>query len=157
LREKYGSAAAALALGIFLGCANLLASGSPLLLVELPGVRGVPWGTLIAWMSIFSLPLAAFLGFHRVLNRGTLVARISRWLITFLVLLGASWGLVAYGLAGNWAFDFSNQAASFRGSVLAGEVFWAYSRSLVAVSILAAAFLLLLSLYLKFRDPQTEA
>lgn len=70
-----------------------------------------------------------------------------------LLLLCAAWGFVAYGLAGNWAFNFSNQSGSFRGSVAAGEIFWAYSKSIVGLAVLAPAVLMALALFSKRTDP----
>ena len=64
-----------------------------------------------------------------------------------MLLLCAAWGFVSYGLAGNWAFNFSNRAGSFQGSVLAGEVFWAYTISIVAMTLLASAALIALTLF----------
>ncbi len=64
-----------------------------------------------------------------------------------VVLLCVGWGFVSYGLAGNWAFNFSNRADSFQGSVLAGEVFWAYTISIVAIPLLASAALIALTLF----------
>lgn len=70
-----------------------------------------------------------------------------------LLMLCAAWGFVAYGLAGNWAFNFSTQTDSFQGSVVAGEIFWAYSKSIVAMTLLASAILFAFSLFLKRTDP----
>ncbi|MEJ2257556.1 MAG: hypothetical protein P8X98_11230 [Woeseiaceae bacterium] len=136
-----------LALGVFVCSAYLLATASAWLLVEPLRLSGLPLGTLIAWIGIVSLPMASFLGFHRFLNRETRPARISRSLMICLLLLGAAWGFVAYGLAGNWAFNFSNQTDSFRGSAAAGEIFWAYSKSIVSVTLLVSAVLFALTLF----------
>jgi hypothetical protein len=140
-----------LALAVFVCCVYLLATASPWLLVESARVPGLPLGTLIAWAGLVSLPIASFLGFHRFLNREARPARISRSLMIFLLLLCAAWGFVAYGLAGNWALNFSNRTDSFQGSVAAGEIFWAYSKSIVAMTLLASATLFVLSLVLKCR------
>jgi len=130
----------------------LLATASPWLLFESARLPGLPLGTLIAWAGIVSLPIASFLGFHRFLNRATRPARVSRSLIIFFLLLCASWGFVAYGLAGNWAFNFSNLTGSFRGSVAAGQIFWAYSKSIFAITLLASAALFALSLFTERGD-----
>ena len=138
------------ALGVFACSAYLLATASPWLLVEPVRSWGLPLGTLVAWAGIVSLPLASFLGFHRLLNRKTRPARVARASMIGLLLLCAAWGFVAYGLAGNWAFNFSNQSGSFRGSVAAGEIFWAYSKSIVGLAVLAPAALFLLAVLLKW-------
>lgn len=142
-----------LALMVFVGSAYLLATASPWLLIEPTRLSGLPLGTLVAWAGIVSLPVASFLGFHRLLNRDSRPAKIFRSLMICLLLLCATWGFVAYGLAGNWSFNFSNQTDSFQGSVAAGEIFWAYSKSIVAMTLLASAALFALSLILKPRGP----
>jgi len=141
-----------LALVVCVCCAYLLATASPWLLVEPFRSSGLPLGTLIAWAGIVSLPMASFLGFHRYLNRQIRSARVSRSLMIVLLLLCAAWGFVAYGLAGNWAFNFSNQTGTFRGSSAAGEIFWAYSKSIVAMTLLASAVIFVLTLLMRRRD-----
>ena len=141
-----------LALGIFICSAYLLATSSPWLLVESALLRGLPLGTLITWAGIVSLPMASFLGFHQFLNRETKPTRVCRSFMICLLLLSTVWGFVAYGLAGNWAFNFSNQTDSFRGGVVAGEIFWVYSKSIVAITVLASAVFLALTLFLKRRE-----
>ncbi|MGD8347544.1 MAG: hypothetical protein PVI83_09880 [Lysobacterales bacterium] len=141
-----------LTLGVF-GCSvYLLATASPWLLAESARWPGFPLGTLIAWAGIVSLPMASFLGFHRFLNRETRLSRISRSLMTILLFLCAAWGFVAYGLAANWAFNFSNTTNSFRGNVAAGEIFWAYSQSIVALTLLASAVLFAFTFFIQRGD-----
>jgi len=141
-----------MALGIIVCGAYLLATVSPWLLVEPAGLPGLPLGTLITWAGIVSLPMASLLGFHRFLNRDSRLAKISKSLMICLLVLSVSWGFVAYGLAGNWAFNFSNQTDAFQGSIAAGEIFWAYSKLIVAMTLLASATLFVLSLFLKRTD-----
>jgi len=69
-----------------------------------------------------------------------------------LLLLSAAWGFVSYGLAGNWAFNFSNQSGSFRGSVAAGGVFRAYTVAVVAASLVVSAGLLIVAAVSKLKD-----
>ena len=124
----------------------LLATASPWLLAESARLPGLPFGTLVTWMGIVSLPIASFSGFRELLSRDTRVARVFRSLMICLLLLCAGWGFVSFGLAGNWAFNFSNGADSFQGSVLAGEIFWAYTVSIVAMTLLASAVMFALTM-----------
>ena len=141
-----------LALG-FLACsAWLLATGSPWLLVEMTLAPGLPLGTLVAWAGIISLPVASFLGFQGYLGRESRLSRGSRYSLLCLLLLSVAWGLVSYGLAGNWAFNFSHQSGSFRGSVAAGGVFRVYTVTVVAANLFVSAGLLIAAVVSKPRD-----
>jgi hypothetical protein len=141
-----------LALGVFICSAWLLATASPLLLIELAPAPGLPLGTLVAWAGIVSLPVASFLGFQRYLDRDSRLSRASRYSMLCLLLLAAAWGFVSYGLAGNWAFNFSNQSGSFRGSVAAGGVFRAYTVAVVAASLFVSTGLLIVAAVSKLKD-----
>jgi hypothetical protein len=140
------------ALAIFACSAYLLTTASPLLLVEPARFPGLPLGTLITWAGILSLPCASYLAFHRFLGRKTRLARVSKALMRGLLLLGAGWGFLSYGLAGNWRFNFSGQADSFRGGVAAGEIFWAYTISIVVITLLMSVAISVFSLFLNRGD-----
>lgn len=146
MKESRRTLVVILALAIFFSSVYLLATASPWLLAESARLPGLPFGTLVTWMGIVSLPIASFLGFREFLNRDTRVARVFRSLMICMHLLCAGWGFVSFGLAGNWAFNFSNTADSFQGSVLAGQIFWAYTLSIVATTLLASAVLFALRL-----------
>jgi len=152
MNESQRKSMVALALGVFACSAWLLATASPLLLVELAPAPGLPLGTLVAWAGIVSLPVASFLGFQRHLGRESRLSRVSRYSMFCLLLLSAAWGFVSYGLAGNWAFNFSNQSGSFRGSVAAGGVFRAYTVAVVAASLFVSAGLLIVAAVSKLKD-----
>ena len=141
-----------LALGVFACSAWLLATGSPWLLVEVTWAPGLPLGTLVAWAGIVALPVASLLGFHRYLDRDSRLSRASRYSVLCLLVLSAAWGLVSYGLAGNWAFNFSNQSESFRGSVAAGGVFRAYTVMVVAASLFVSVGLFIAAAVSKRKD-----
>jgi hypothetical protein len=145
-----------LALGIFVCSAYLLATASPLLLVESARFPGLPMGSLITWAGIASLPIALFLGFDQVLRQRSRLARVFRSVMTGLLLLSAGWGFVSYGLAGNWAFNFSNQTDSFQGSEAAGKFFWAYSISIVTMTLLVSAVLCAFVLFSNRKDDRVR-
>jgi hypothetical protein len=136
-----------LVLGIAVCSAYLLATASPWLLVEPVRSSGFPLGTLVAWAGIASLPTASLLGFHQFLSRQARLARASRTLMIVLLVLCACWGFVSYALAGNWAFNFSDQSDSFQGSVAASELFRAYSLSIVVMTLLASAAIFAMALF----------
>lgn len=141
-----------LALVVFVFSAYLLAMSSPWLLIQPVGLPGMPLGTLITWAGIVSLPVASLLGFHKFLSREIRPARVSRLMLIGLLLSCTAWGLVGYGLAGNWAFNFSNQTDSFQGSGTASKIFWAYSISLIVTSLLASVVFFVFTLFFRHRD-----
>ena len=141
-----------LALGVFACSAWLLATGSPWSLIEVTLAPGLPLGTLVAWAGIVALPVASLLGFHRYLDRESRLSRASRFSVLCLLVLSAAWGLVSYGLAGNWAFNFSNQSVSFRGSVAAGGAFRVYTVAVFATNVIVSAGLLIAAVVSKLRD-----
>lgn len=152
MSERQRKFAVILALGVFACSAWLLATASPLLLAEPALAPGLPLGTLVAWAGIVSLPVASYLGFHRYLGRESRRSLTWRYSMLGLLLLSVAWGLVSYGLAGNWAFNFSNQSVSFRGSVAAGGVFRAYTVAVVAASLFVSIGLFIAAAVSKRRD-----
>lgn len=121
--------------GIAAGAVALLVTGSPLLLLPVPGLPTVPAGTPITWAGCVGLAAAVFLLVDRMD-----APRALRLLA--LASLGAAlcWGFVSYGLAGNWRFSFSGQAPGFRGSAEAARWFWLVSGLMAApLAILGAA------------------
>ena len=127
---------------ILFGSAGLLISGSTWLQLAAIESIGLPIGTLVAWGGIVAFPTALYFGPARRLGRSGLLAKSCMFLLKAALLLASSWGLVAYGLAGNWAFTFSGRALTFRGSDEASVVFWAYSAGVVFVTVLALLLLL---------------
>ena len=148
---------ALLALGVFASSAYLLLTASPLLAREAIAVIGLPLGNLVVWAGIFALPLACYLGFYGFLFQETRTSRLLRYGVRALLALAAAWGVVCFGLAGNWAFNFDGGASGFQGSVDAAMAFWVYSVSIVLVTLLAGALLVILSLRAaRVRDPAPE-
>lgn len=137
-------AAVIAALGVFVASGYLLLTGSPLLLVTAIEAIGLPLGNVIAWTGMASLPLATYLGFHSCLDRDTSRHRALRIVARVLVALGAAWGFVSYGLAANWAYNFSVRAGGFRGGETAAMIFWGYSFAVVALTLLLAIVLFVL-------------
>ena len=134
-----------LALLVFAASAYLLVTGSPLLVLIAIEPMGLPLGNLTTWAGIAALPAAARLGFSNYLSGDTAGARVSRIITNILLVLAMAWGGVSYGLAGNWAFNFSASSETFRGSNFAGEIFQIYTVSIIAITLLWLVVLLLLS------------
>ena len=137
---------ALLALGVFATSAYLLLTASPLLAREAIAVIGLPLGNLVVWAGIFALPLACYLGFYGFLFQETRTSRLFRYGVKALLALSAAWGVVCFGLAGNWAYNFDGGSGGFQGSVDAAMAFWVYSVSIVGLSLLVAGLLLVFSI-----------
>ncbi len=95
-----------------------------------------PLGTLLTWLFVVVLPATILLGvsnFHPPQDRFS-----KRYWMAFLALVGlaASWGGVAYALAGNWNFSFRGDAPTFRGSSAASPYFWRFTYALLVLPIL---------------------
>ena len=112
--------------------ALLLISGSKLLLLPLQESPYIPLGTFITWAGIAALPLSIYWGIPSI--RSSEKLKTYRYVLIALILLGLSWGLIAYALAGNWAYTFQNQEA-FRGSSRASVYYWYFNYFMVIAPI----------------------
>ena len=114
----------------------LLATGAPLLTRAAIASRGLPWGTLVAWGGLVALWLAVWLVYppRDELDEPTVkqLRRTIRWGLFYAV----TWGFVGTWLATNWAFNFSGEIWTFRGSAAAGKLFWLYTKVLVGLGVL---------------------
>lgn len=140
-----------LSLIVLVTSAYLLVTGSPWLTRTVVESINLPLGTLISWAGIIALPSSIYLVSAKHLSRGARFSRFCRLLLRLDLMLAGSWGLVAYGLAGTWAFTFSAGASNFRGSDQASSVFWTYSIA-VAVLPLLVMVLLLASKFFAVRE-----
>ena len=109
----------------------------------MPAVEAInlPAGTLIAWAGLIALPAAIYLFTPQSDRQSSRLNRLAINLLRSDLLLAGSWGLVAYGLSGSWAFTFSGNAPSFRGGDAASVAFWGYT-VLVVVAALPGMMLL---------------
>ena len=126
---------ACISLVILIGSAYLLLTGSPLLLMPAVEAINLPAGTLIAWAGLIALPAAIYLFTPQSDRQSSRLNRLAINLLRSDLLLAGSWGLVAYGLSGSWAFTFSGVARSFRGSDAASAAFWGYTVLIVAAAL----------------------
>jgi hypothetical protein len=134
--------AVAVTLLVFAASVYVLVTGSPLLFLMAIEPIGLPLGNVTTWAGITALPAAGLLGFSDYLSQDTTASRVFRSIMRVLMVLASGWGLVSFGLAGNWAFNFSSSTEAFRGSALAGEFFRIYTVSIVAATLLLLLVLL---------------
>ncbi|MEJ2583887.1 MAG: hypothetical protein P8Z38_02225 [Robiginitalea sp.] len=108
---------------VFCAASYLLVTASPLLLQTVSGSNGMPWGTLIAWFGLLSLPILVYFLFPGLMNATTPVQRILKGLWLLSLILALVWPLASFYLAGNWSYSFKSQE-EFRGSARASVYYW---------------------------------
>lgn len=128
---------------LFLVCLFLIITGSPILTEPLMDEPEIPRGTIISWLCIAMLPLSILMGLRPIRKPISLVYRFYKRVFICFLLLGASWGLVSYYLAGNWAFTFSDTGV-FRGSEKAFRCIVTYTFALISLTLL---FLLIFGIH----------
>jgi hypothetical protein len=114
----------------------LLVTGSPLLTRVAIASRGLPWGTLVAWGGLAALWLAVWLVYPPRDELDEPTVKQLRRSIRWGVFCALTWGLVGHYVATNWAFNFSGEAWTFRGSPGASKLFWLYTKVLVGLGVL---------------------
>lgn len=120
---------------LLLVCLFLIITGSPILAEPLMNELEIPRGTIISWLCIAMLPLSIIMGLRPIRKPISLVYRFYKRVFICFLLLGASWGLVSYYLAGNWAFTFSDTGV-FRGSEKAFQFIVTYTFALISLTLL---------------------
>ncbi|MBN1822422.1 MAG: hypothetical protein JXR31_12660 [Prolixibacteraceae bacterium] len=135
---------------VFAGSLIFLVTASPLLTVDLSANNSFPLGTLITWMGITALPSFIYFAFPTIRKSKTRTSKIYKWVFLCLIFISALWGFTGLGLAGNWAFTFSDSAVGFRGGIEAGNWFWMFTFILVALPFITILifFIHMLILYL---------
>ena len=128
----------------------LLATGSPILNRSIGGDDGLPMGTVLTWLAFICLPLVFLLGIPGLRHPKSKMQKWVRKAFGVLFGLGLLWGLISYGLAANWNFNFKRQEA-FRGSARAGVLFWYLNYFLAIVPIMLVSFLGLEAILKKLR------
>ena len=116
----------------------LLATGSSLLTIPLDSNNSIPLGTFITWTGMIALPTAVYLGVKEFRKPSTQLNKTLSVLLKLIILLGILWVPIAYLLAGNLSFSFSEKE-TFQGGQAAMKWFWrlSYGIGIGAVSILA--------------------
>lgn len=114
--------------------AMLLITGSPILTKALSEKPYLPWGTLITWAGLFSLPMSMLLGFRKLYAPDSNWSRYLSCAIKGSIVLAALWVPVSYLLAGNLSFSFSEKVG-FQGGQAAMRIFWIYCAAMVIVPL----------------------
>jgi len=112
-----------LSLVVFCAASFLLVTASPVLLQPVSDPLGMPWGTLIAWFGLLSLPALVYFLFPGLLKATTPLQRVLKGLWMVSLILAVAWPLASFYLAGNWSYSFKPQE-EFRGSTRASVYYW---------------------------------
>ena len=102
---------------------TLLASGSSLLTIALNSDNSIPFGTLITWTGMVSLPLTIYWGIKELRKPLSKLNKILSGFLKIIIILGILWVPISFLLAGNLSFTFSEKE-SFQGGQVAMRWFW---------------------------------
>lgn len=123
----------------------LLVTGSSLLTIALYSHESIPFGTLITWTGMISLPLTIYWGIKELRKPSSKLNRILSGFLKIINVLGILWAPISYLLAGNLSFSFSEKE-TFQGGQDAMEWFWrlSYGIGIGAILTLIAYWISLL-------------
>lgn len=113
----------------------ILVSGSSLLTMALDNSNRIPFGTLITWAGMVSLPLTVYWGVKKLRNPTTTLNKILSGFLKITITLGILWAPISYLLAGNLSFSFSEKE-TFQGGQTAMIWFWRLSYGIAIGAIL---------------------
>lgn len=108
---------------VFCAASYLLVTASPVLNYPASESLGLPWGTLVTWFGLLSIPAIVYFGFPRLQETGSLVGRLLKWAWILSLILALLWPFISYYLADNWSYSFRSQK-EFRGSSRASDYYW---------------------------------
>ncbi len=111
------------ALIVTLGTIILLVTGSSILTMALDSNQSIPFGTLITWAGMISLPLTLYWGAKDLRKPTGKLNSILSGFLKVLIILGIFWVPISYLLAGNLSFSFSEKE-TFQGGQVAMKWFW---------------------------------
>ena len=123
----------------------LLVIGSSLLTLALDRDESIPFGTLITWTGMISLPLTIYWGIKELRKPSSKLNRILSGFLKFIIVLGILWIPISYLLAGNLSFSFSEKE-TFQGGQDAMKWFWrlSYGIGIGAILIISTYWISLL-------------
>ena len=130
-RKIYFYCVLILTLSVFI----LLVTGSSLLTIALDSHASIPFGTLITWTGMISLPLTIYWGIKEFRNPSSKRNRILSGFLKIIIVLGILWVPISYLLAGNLSFSFSEKE-TFQGGQDAMKWFWRFSYGIGTGAIL---------------------
>ena len=108
---------------VFCTASYMLVTASPVLVHPASESLGLPWGTLITWFGLLSIPGILYFAFPTLSQPRTRVQQILKWAWILSLVLAVLWPFLGYYLAGNWSYSFQSQA-EFRGSTQASYYYW---------------------------------
>lgn len=104
----------------------ILVTGSSLLTIALDSHESIPFGTLITWTGMISLPVTIYWGIKELRKPSRKLNRILSGFLKVIIVLGILWVPISYLLAGNLSFSFSEKE-TFQGGQDAMKWFWGLS------------------------------
>lgn len=113
----------------------LLVTGSPVLSIALVNDPSIPFGTLITWSGMISLPLTIYWGIEEMRIPAGKLNKILSGFLKLMIISGILWVPISFLLAGNLSFTFSEKEI-FQGGQLAMRWFWRFSYGIVIGTIL---------------------
>ncbi|NHF61587.1 hypothetical protein FK220_019700 [Flavobacteriaceae bacterium TP-CH-4] len=140
-RKIYFYSALFLTIGVIL----LLVTGSSLLTTALNSDETIPFGTILTWTGMISLPLTIYWGIKELRKPSTKLNRILSGSLKIIIVLGILWVPISYLLAGNLSFSFTEKE-TFQGGQDAMRWFWrlSYGIGIGAISIIFTYWISLL-------------
>ena len=128
-----------------IGVIILLVTGSSLLTISLNSDETIPFGTIITWTGMTSLPLTIYWGIKELRKPSSKLNRILSGFLKIIIVLGILWVPISYLLAGNLSFSFSEKE-TFQGGQDAMKWFWrlSYGIGIGAILTLIAYWISLL-------------
>lgn len=120
---------------VSIGTIFLLVTGSSLLTLSLNSKKTIPFGTLITWAGMVSLPLTIYYGMKEFRKPTTNFNKILAGFLKVIITLGILWVPISFLLAGNLSFSFSEKE-TFQGGQTAMKWFWSLSYAIVIGTIL---------------------
>lgn len=123
----------------------LFATGSFLLTIPLDSHQSIPLGTFITWAGMIALPLTVYWGIKELRKPSRKLSNMLSVLLKIIITLGILWVPIAYALAGNLSFTFTEKVP-FQGGQVAMRWFWylTYGIAIGAISILFVYWISLL-------------
>jgi hypothetical protein len=123
----------------------LLVTGSSLLTMGLDSDKSIPFGTLITWTGMISLPLTIYWGIKELRKPSSKLNGILSGFLKTIIILGILWVPISFLLAGNLSFSFSEKE-TFQGGQDAMRWFWrlSYGIGIGAILIITTYWISLL-------------
>lgn len=133
------------ALIVTLCAITLLVSGSYLLTMALDTKNSIPFGSIITWAAMISLPMTIYWGGKEFRKPSTKRNKILASFLKLIIILGILWLPISFLLAGNLSFTFSAKE-SFQGGQVAMKCFWylSYGIGVGTIAIISIYWILLL-------------